>query len=164
MRLLLGVLVNEERTLMKQASRFNVGLEKTAATPEPKYLYRGVHANHPAVEEARLGHVYPGDPDGTITPAQHNVGGVSAISPYTSWTRNEEVARTHANDRGAGGVILRLAKTDSPDAATSSWVESPNELHWEEEELLLGYTLDAEVVYGKQPRSPPKQARPRDRR
>lgn len=147
---------------MKEASRSQVGLEKT--TPEPKYLYRGVHAEHPAIKEARRGHVYPGEPHGAITPAQHNFGGVSAISPYASWTRDEEVARTHANDRGTGGVILRLLVTDPPADATWSWVESPNELSWEKEELLLGYRLDAEVVYGKQPRDRPKQARPGERR
>lgn len=60
------------------------------------------------------------------------LGGVSEISPYTSWTDNPDVARNFA---GPDGVILRV-KVGAPKAGDSwPWEYSFDE--WMEREILL---------------------------
>ena len=51
-----------------------------------QYLYRGVHRDHPEYNAALNGLATPGDITNAagITPDDHNRGGVSSISPYTS--------------------------------------------------------------------------------
>lgn len=56
------------------------------------------------------GKVIAGDVTSKISAEEHNYGGVSANSPYTSWTDDPAVARGFA---GADGVVLRV-KTDAP--------------------------------------------------
>jgi hypothetical protein len=97
------------------------------------YLYRGVHGNHPEIEAARAGRAVPGNPNGTITAAEHNLGEVNlADSPFTSWTRNLDVAQQRAGD---GGVILRVPTGAPPPGASWRWEWSPDV--WQEGEVLL---------------------------
>jgi hypothetical protein len=107
-------------------------------------LFRGVHARHPAIDAARKGLVVPGDANGTVTPEQHNRGGVSENSPYTSWTFDREIAESHADDYGRDGVILKLPLTDPEPSDTWSWETSPDLLD-EQEILLRGYRSGATV-------------------
>lgn len=112
------------------------------------YLYRGVHANHPDLSNAKVGRVVPGNKGGTITPEQHNLGGFSADSPYTSWTHDIDVALTYASSRGKGGVLLRVNEGSPPHSATWRWEWSPD--IYSEREVLLwgersGLTVDQHV-------------------
>jgi hypothetical protein len=71
---------------------------------------------------------------------------VSGISPYTSWTYSIAVAKTFANTRGRGGIVLRLPIDKPPDKGDGwSWEASPD-IHHEEEVLLRGLRMDAEVL------------------
>lgn len=112
---------------------------------ETMFLYRGIHARHPALAEARQGMVRPGKADGTVTPRQHNLGGFSGVSPYTSWTRRLEVAQWHARQAGPGGVVLRVRAGAPPPLATWQWVYSEDE-YGEDEVLLRGIRLEVEVL------------------
>lgn len=99
------------------------------------YLYRGVHAAHPALEDARRGEVRPANPESTMSPQEHNVGGVFARSPFTSWTHNIDLALWHANQNGVGGVMLRVPI--GPPAASETWTWVRSEDGWYEDEVLL---------------------------
>jgi hypothetical protein len=81
--------------------------EGKLADPNDVTIYRGVHSQHPALAEARAGKALPGHVNGIVTPEQHNDGGFSDESPYTSWTTRREVAEYYACRRSGGyGVIL----------------------------------------------------------
>ncbi len=112
--------------------------------PAKRYLYRGVHARHPKLAAALKGEVIPGDVNGMITPEEHNAGGFSSNSPYTSWTRNKVVARRHAKLKGPGGVILRLPVGAPLPGDEWSWEWSPDEF-FEDEVLLRGRRSGARV-------------------
>jgi hypothetical protein len=112
---------------------------------QPIYVYRGVHGKHPALQAARRGVVFPGDPKGSLTPEEHNIFDESAASQFTSWTYRLEIARTFAASRGPGGVILRLRLEASNANDTWSWEQSPD-FHHESEILLKGTRIDAEVI------------------
>jgi hypothetical protein len=101
------------------------------------WLYRGLHAGHPAFSEAVKGICAPGDPAGTITPRRHNDGGAQAISPYTSWTRVRLVAVKFADRFGPGGVILVASAGASTDPSSWRW-EASDDDWWENEVLLWG--------------------------
>ena len=111
-----------------------------------RYVYRGVHAKHPMRAAALNGTVVPGDPDGDVTPEEHNLLDESTISPFTSWTFSETIARRFANSRGPGGVVLRLPMNAAPCSSdTWSWVRSPD--YYNEQEILLrGVRMGAEVM------------------
>jgi RHS repeat-associated protein len=109
------------------------------------YIYRGVHANHPNLIAARRGSAVPGNRHGTATPEEHNLGGVSADSPFTSWTRDPNVAASHALKEGPRGVILRVPTGPPPKGASRSWQWSPDIYH-EQEVLLRGIRHGAEVL------------------
>jgi RHS repeat-associated protein len=98
------------------------------------YLYRGVRAGHPAFEAARAGRAVPGTIDGLVSAAEHNLGQVSAKSPYTSWTLDLSVARRYA---GEDGLILRVPSGASPPGSTWHWEWSPD-VFLESEVLLRG--------------------------
>jgi hypothetical protein len=117
----------------------------TGKTDPDQFLYRGVHADHPALEAAKQGIVTPGDVNGTINAESHNLGGVSSESPFTSWTRDPEVARSFANGKGPGGVIPRLPVGAPPPGAAWSWEWSPDAFG-ENELLLRGTRTGAEVL------------------
>jgi hypothetical protein len=81
--------------------------------------------------EALAGKAEPGNVNGTITPEQHNDGGFSDRSPYTSWTTRKHVADYYARRRSGGhGVIM--TKT----LKRSELVPSPDRMG--EGEVFLG--------------------------
>jgi hypothetical protein len=99
-------------------------------------IYRGVHAKHPALADARKGIARPGNVSGSVTAQMHNLGGYSHNSPYTSWTRSRDVAMTHARKQGvSGGVILETVTGGPPSGAQWTWEHSPDV--WCEQEVLL---------------------------
>ncbi|TPQ45995.1 RHS repeat-associated core domain-containing protein [Burkholderia ubonensis] len=109
-------------------------------------LYRGVSAKHPAIEDATKGVVTPGNPGGSISADEHNAGGRSADSPFTSWTRDREIAKWWANREGPGGVVLELP-TGAPGPKDSwSWEYSIDE-YGESEVLLRGCRSGAKVTH-----------------
>jgi len=116
---------------------------------ETIYVYRGVHAKHPAIAAARQGRVYPGNRNGTLTPQEHYNGGQSSVSQFTSWSYDYEVARGFAEDGVRMGIILRLRKSDPGPDDEWQWVDSPGEMSAEREVLLLGSRDDAEVIDGR---------------
>ncbi len=66
--------------------------------------------------------------NGTVTPEEHNAGGMADKSPYTSWSHEDiETARFHANKDGPGGVILRVPVGAPKEGDTWSWEWSPDE-------------------------------------
>ena len=109
------------------------------AAQEDVTIYRGVHCQHPALAEARTGRAVPGNGKGTVTPEQHNDGGYSDQSPYTSWTTRKEVADYYARRRSGGhGVIL--TKT----VKRSELVPSPDRMN-EGEVFLRDEVSDCQV-------------------
>jgi len=73
-------------------------------------------------------------------PAEHNIGGASARSQFTSWTHSLVVARMYATARGPGGVILSILV-----GAAWSWEWSPD-VFGEQEVLLRGIRTGAMVL------------------
>jgi len=138
-----GYLGTGEALVPKGPLGYESGVASSAE--DQLYLYRGVHAGHPALDAAMEGTVVPGDVNGTVTAAEHNIGGVSAESPYTSWTTNESVARANADKFGPGGVVLRVPAGAPPAGATWSWEWSPD-LFGEDEVLLRGIRTGVEVL------------------
>lgn len=65
-------------------------------------LFRGVHALHPDIQNAKLGIATP--IGGHDNPIRHNAGDNNSI--FTSWTTNIWVANSFAQRKGAGGIIL----------------------------------------------------------
>ena len=112
---------------------------------EPGLLYRGVHAKHPALEDARAGRAVPGDPNGSVSAELHNGGDGLDLSPMTSWTRDLAYARRIALSEGPGGVILVAPVGAPPPDATWRWVWSPDEW-WENEVLLWGIRTGLRVL------------------
>lgn len=110
----------------------------------PFIVYRGIDALHPALEDAKLGRVMPGDIFGNVTPEEHNRGGFSSKSPYTSWTKSREIAEAHARWNGPGGVLLSVEMSEPTVGDTWSWVESPD-VYDEQEVLLRGQRSGATV-------------------
>ena len=109
------------------------------------YIYRGVHAAHPALADAKNGIVRPADSNGKVTPAQHNEGGFSGISPFTSWTHDLNRATWYANRSGPGGVLLRVSPGKASKGEDWSWVLSED--RWIEDEVLLrSVRLNIEVI------------------
>jgi hypothetical protein len=114
------------------------------AGQEDVAIYRGVHSQHPALAEARAGKAVPGNVNGTVTPEQHNDGGYSDQSPYTSWTTSKKVAEYYACRRSGGhGVILaktvrRADLVPSPDRMGEGEVFLRGEVAGSQVEELLG--------------------------
>jgi hypothetical protein len=68
-------------------------------------LYRGVHAGHPDIANARVGMAVPmGFLNGHDDPRRHNGGDINSV--FTSWTINKGIAAMMAGRRGWGGIIL----------------------------------------------------------
>jgi hypothetical protein len=111
----------------------------------PKIVYRGIHAGHPAMAEAERGMIAPGNAFGTIAPEDHNDGRVSHMSPYTSWTYNRAVAEFHARKSGPGGIVLQLPAGPPQPGDTWSWEWSPDRFG-EQEVLLRGKRTGATVI------------------
>jgi hypothetical protein len=104
-----------------------------------------VSAGHPALDAALEGRVVPGNVAGTVTEEAHNLGGVAADSPFTSWTHSYDVALSHAAKDGAGGVVLRFPTGAAPPGASWSWAWSPD-VYGESEVLLRGVREGATVI------------------
>lgn len=102
--------------------------DSSAANAEQKWAYRGVGRDHPGYDDALQGKVNPRNPNGTATPEQHNLGNTTD-SPYTSWTRDPDIARRFA---GPDGVVLRVPRGEG----------SPYKFEWSpdvfyEQEILI---------------------------
>jgi len=99
------------------------------------FLYRGVSADHPAITWARRGVCTPGNAAGIVQPSAHNAGGLAEFSAFTSWSHRLEVAMSHAQKGGPGGVVLRALAGTPPPGSTWYWAASPDV--WYESEVLL---------------------------
>ncbi len=119
-----------------------------ASSGGAQYVYRGVHSGHPAYADAAAGRAVPGNLNGSVTPLEHNIGGpgVSASSPYTSWTTNMDKALQHANKTGPGGLMLRVPAGAPPPGASWQWVPSPNRIPGESEVLMKGVRDGCTVI------------------
>lgn len=128
-----------------RTSTVEVKIAEGVGEAETQYLYRGVHAEHPALKAAKEGRIDPGDVNGTVSAEEHNFGGQSANSPYTSWTRELSYAEKHAGQNGPGGVVLRVPTGAPPAGANWSWEWSPD-LWGEAEVLMRGTRTGVEVL------------------
>ncbi|WP_269767151.1 RHS repeat domain-containing protein, partial [Burkholderia ubonensis] len=122
-----------------------LGLTKSCCDCKKSYLYRGVHANHPAIGQARNGVVEPALKSGGVSASQHNEGGVSDKSQFTSWSRSEEIARWHAKKSGPGGALLRVPTGAPGKDDCWSW-EMSDDVFGEDEVLLKGRRTGIEVL------------------
>jgi hypothetical protein len=109
-----------------------------------KCVYRGVHAHHPALEAAKLGHLVPANLNGRTTPEAHNLGEGLEDSPFTSWTHDYEIAMSYARRYGAGGVVLSLPVGRTQTGDLWAWEWSPD-VFGEGEILLRGPRTGATV-------------------
>lgn len=108
-----------------------------------QYNYRGIHKGHPEWDNALRGKVVPGNINSKLSADEHNLGGFSANSPYTSWTDDPNIARRFA---GEDGVILRV-ETGAPKAGdTWSWDISIDD-YFEREILLKGIRKNGVEVF-----------------
>ncbi len=136
-------------TLGSSAASAELGSARAAASATDcgtaeGYIYRGVSANHPAIEAARAGSAVPGDVAGAVSSKAHNAGNMAAKSPFTSWTHDPSIARFHALKDGPGGVILRVPQGAPPPGATWAWEWSEDEFG-ESEVLMRGVRHGVEV-------------------
>lgn len=46
---------------------------------------------HPALQDAKSGIVRPAQPDSRVSAEEHNLGSVSGLSPFTSWTHDKQL-------------------------------------------------------------------------
>ncbi len=102
-------------------------------------LFRGVHCQHPALAEARAGQAVPGNINGTVSPDQHNDGGYSDQSPYTSWSTRKVIADYYAR-RFTGGNGVILTKT----VERTEQIPSPDRMN-EGEVFLRGIVVGCQV-------------------
>ena len=109
------------------------------------FLYRGVHALHPALADARRGIVRPADVESTLSAEEHNRDGFSDRSPYTSWTSDKAVALRYARRNGPGGILLTVPIGSAENGEDWRWEYSPD--IWLEDEILLhGVRLNVEAT------------------
>ncbi|MCH8531601.1 MAG: RHS repeat-associated core domain-containing protein [Saccharospirillum sp.] len=110
------------------------------------YLYRGVHSEHPALEDAKKGIVKPANPAANVSPEQHAEGGLTGISQYVSWTPDRELALQHASKSGRGGVLLSVP--NGAPAPNDSWAWGWTHINeWGEVEMLqTGIRTGVEVI------------------
>ena len=109
------------------------------------WIWRGVSANHPAIEDARQGIATPANSESKMSEEAHNLTGDSGASPFTSWTHDKSVALYWANREGPGGVLLRVRPGAPPEGAAWSWHWSPDE-YCESEVLMRGKREGIEVL------------------
>lgn len=76
----------------------------------------------------------PGNKKSKIYEKDHYVGEMSANSPFTSWTRDPDIARKFAKD---DGVILRVITGAPKEGAGWSWAWSPDK-YYEQDVLFRG--------------------------
>lgn len=104
--------------------------QPVAANGGQKWAYRGVGRDHPGYDDALKGRVNPRKPNGTATPEQHNLGNTTD-SPFTSWTRDPDIARRFA---GHDGVVLRVPRGEG---SPYKFEWSPD-VYYEQEILIRG--------------------------
>lgn len=110
-----------------------------AGSRADSFVYRGVAIDHPGYADALRGRVFPRNPNGLATPAQHNLG-QTVDSPFTSWSREPSIAGRFA---GEGGVVLRVPTGKPP--RDSSWkFEWSPDAYFEQEVLIRGPVIGAE--------------------
>ena len=114
------------------------------------FLYRGFHAGHPQQAAAKNGVIVPGNVSSTVSPEEHNRGGWSAGSPFTSWTPDEQLARSYACAEKGHGTLVCVDEADPGPDDTWEWVRSPNNFG-EEEVLLKGIRIGVEVFVRELP-------------
>jgi hypothetical protein len=104
------------------------------AANSEKFVYRGVARDHPGYEEALRGNAIPRNPNGATSAEAHNFGLPEdlADSPFTSWTRDPQIAAIHAKQEG---VILRLPTGQPPAGSPWKFEWSPDQ--WFEQEVLV---------------------------
>jgi RHS repeat-associated protein len=119
----------------RQQKRASTGKKCCTPCPDSGHLYRGVAANHPALADAKRGIATPALSSGGASAAQHNEGGYSGESQYTSWSRDKEIARYHANKDGPGGVLMSAPFGAPKTGDCWSWEFSDDA--WGESEVLL---------------------------
>lgn len=141
-----GELAEEEVANLEQVVTVDASAGEASTEQTLGYNYRGVPADHPNIELYRNGEIVPGDVNGSVTAAEHNLYGddpaVQANSPFTSWTTDPAYAAQRA---GEGGVVLRLPQGAPPPGASWSW-ELSDDVFLEKEVLLRGTRSGAEVV------------------
>lgn len=123
-----GTPPQRDRALVADLSSTTPG--GVAANTGQKWAYRGVGRNHPGYDDALKGRVNPRNPNGTATPEQHNLGNTTD-SPYTSWTRDPDIARRFA---GPDGVVLRVPRGEG---SPYKFEWSPD-VYYEQEILIRG--------------------------
>jgi len=136
----LGLVLNPRNLIRPNSVGNGYGVAK-----ETNYLYRGVSAKHPALNAAKKGDVVPGNVNGTVTSDMHNAGGHAANSPFTSWTRDPNIAAQHAAKNGNGGVILRVPQGAPPKGSQWGWDWS-RDIYGEQEVLMRGVRTGVEVL------------------
>jgi len=101
-------------------------------------LYRGLAADHPALEDAMNGIARPRG--GHADPALHNGG--NTVSEFTSWTTDESIARGIAAEANGPGTVLRIPNADGP-----GYVRVPSpDIYGESEVLIRGPVTGARVL------------------
>ena len=120
----------EEQVDSAEAGPVVVERLRVAANGGQKWAYRGVARDHPGYDDALKGRVNPRNPNGTATPEQHNLGNTTD-SPYTSWTRDPDIARRFA---GPDGVVLRVPRGEG---SPYKFEWSPD-VYYEQEILIRG--------------------------
>ncbi|BDO42095.1 hypothetical protein CELD12_15850 [Cellulomonas sp. NTE-D12] len=105
---------------------------------EGSFLYRGLAADHPGLQDAAKGIAEPRG--GHASPSLHNGG--NTLSEFTSWTTDESIARDIASEGNGPGVVMRIANADD---AGFSRVASPD-VYNESEVLIKGRVTGADVL------------------
>ena len=95
-------------------------------------LFRGVHAQHPDLPNAKMGVATP--IGGHENPEWHNLGNNRSV--FTSWTSSIWLANFFANKTGKGGIILVKHFHES------QLVTSPDK-HRQNEFLIKGVVIGA---------------------
>jgi RHS repeat-associated protein len=119
----------------RTADTTGAGVRALGPSGDSGSVFRGVARDHPGYEAATTGRAYPRSPEGATTPELHNAGEPESLadSPFTSWTRDREIAEEFA---GPDGVVLAIS-TGQPPPGGGQFVWSPDE-YLEQEVLVRG--------------------------
>ncbi|MCW3463666.1 RHS repeat domain-containing protein [Chitinophaga nivalis] len=137
--------IRTDEALRRISSRSILQTEVWAADKKDQevILYRGVHAKHDDLPNAKRGMAVPwGLKGGHNDPIRHNED--QNFSIFTSWTISEKEAIKWANERGSGGVLLKKS------FKISRVVPSPDRFD-EKEVLVPGIVTGAAVLPPKLP-------------
>jgi hypothetical protein len=112
---------------------------------ERRLYLRGVSSDHPELANAKQGNIQPANQNSKVSSTDHNTGGVSGSSPYTSWTPSPDVALTHANKSGPGGIVVAVPVGPPPRGANWRW-EFSDDAYMEQEILMQGRREGVEAM------------------